>query len=137
MPHGSATGFDFSRSALFGYPGEAFITLFGDQSPTSGKVLSPVGFKIVRANVETGRIEEFAVNRGHTNGPASRIGGGGFERPIAARFDSTGRVLYVVDFGVMTVGQSKKLRGPYSEPHEPTESRRGTGVLWRISRDTR
>lgn len=135
--HASATGFDFSRSASFGYLGEAFITLFGDQSPTSGKVLSPVGFKVVRVNVQTGRIEEFAVNRGHTNGPASRIGGGGLERPIAARFDPAGQALYVVDFGVMTVGQSKKLRGAYSEPHDPTEPRRGTGVLWRISRDRR
>lgn len=52
-------------------------------------MLRPVGFKIVPVNVQTDRIEEFAVNRGYTNGPASRIGGGGLERPIAARFDAT------------------------------------------------
>jgi len=135
--HASATGFDFSRSAVFGYPGEAFIALFGDQSPTSGKVVNPVGFKVVRVDVETGRIEEFVVNKGRKNGPASRIGGGGLERPIAARFDRSGSILYVVDFGVMTVGQGKKLRGPYTESYEPTEPRRGTGVLWRIARETR
>jgi hypothetical protein len=41
---------------------------------------------------------------------------------VAARFDPTGAALYVVDFGVMTVG----ARGP--------EPRAGTGVLWRITR---
>lgn len=40
--HASATGFDFSRSASFGYPGEAFITLFGDQSPHREKCCAPL-----------------------------------------------------------------------------------------------
>ncbi|CAN5882365.1 hypothetical protein BH23GEM5_BH23GEM5_11310 [soil metagenome] len=120
--HSSSNGLDFSRSAAWGYAGEAFIAQFGDMAPKVGKVLSPVGFKVVRVNPSTGVIRDFAVNRGKTNGPASRIGGGGLERPVAARFSPDGSALYVVDFGVMTVSE----RGPAPRPN--------TGVLWRITR---
>lgn len=71
---------------------------------------------------ETGAVEDFAVNKGRKTGPASLVGGGGLERPIAARFSPDGSALYVVDFGVMTMSQS----GP-----SPV---RGTGVLWKIVR---
>ncbi|HEV2130257.1 MAG TPA: hypothetical protein VGR27_04115, partial [Longimicrobiaceae bacterium] len=121
--HSSSNGFDFSHSAAFGHVGEAFVAQFGDMAPGVGKVLAPVGFKVIRVEVNTGVVRDFAVNRGSTNGPASRIGGGGFERPVAARFDPAGTALYVVDFGVMTVGP----RGP--------EPRQETGVLWRITRE--
>ena len=119
--HASANGFDFSRSETFGYVGEAFVAHFGDMAPKVGKVLGPVGFKVSRVDVETGRIEDFAVNR-PDKGPASLVGGGGLERPVAARFDPTGEALYVVDFGVMTVG-----------PQGPSPKQE-TGVLWRITR---
>jgi glucose/arabinose dehydrogenase len=119
--HSSSNGFDFSRSPEFGYAGHAFVAQFGDMAPEVGKVMAPVGFKVVRVDVETGVVHDFAVNRGGTNGPASRVGAGGLERPVAARFDPAGTALYVVDFGVMTVGP----RGP--------EPRAGTGVLWRIT----
>jgi glucose/arabinose dehydrogenase len=121
--HSSSNGLDFSRNPAFGYVGDAFIAQFGDMAPAVGKVMGPVGFKVVRVEVETGVMRDFAVNRARTNGPASRLGGGGLERPVAARFDPSGTALYVVDFGVMTIGD----RGP--RPH------RGTGVLWRITRE--
>ena len=120
--HSSSNGLDFSRSAAFGHVGQAFIAQFGDMAPEVGKVLTPVGFKVVRVDVRTGVIEDFAANRGSENGPASRLGTGGLERPVAARFDPSGAALYVVDFGVMTMDP---------EPHP----RPGTGVLWRITRD--
>jgi glucose/arabinose dehydrogenase len=120
--HGSADGLDISRRADFGHVGEAFIALFGDQAPVVGKALSPVGFKVVRVDLGTGVIQEFAVNRGRQNGPASRIGGGGLERPIAVRFDPSGSALYVVDFGVMTMTR------------QGAQPRTETGVLWRITR---
>ena len=50
------------------------------------------------------------------------MGGGGLERPIDVKFDRTGKVMYVLDFGIMTV------------PAAPAP-RRGTGVLWRITRE--
>ena len=120
--HASANGFDFSRSNAFGYAGQAFIAEFGDQAPTVGKSLHPVGFRVIRVDISNGRIEDFAVNKGKRNGPASKIGGAGFERPVAVRFSPSGDALYVVDFGVML--QSKKGSFP----------QRGTGVLWRITK---
>jgi hypothetical protein len=62
------------------------------------------------------------VNRGGTNGPASRLGTGGLERPVSLRFDPSGAALYVVDFGVMLMTS----RGPAPQ--------QGTGVVWRITR---
>ena len=121
--HASADGLDFSRSPEFGFVGQAFVALFGDQSPTVGKTLEPVGFKVVRVDIRTGVISDFAVNRGNQEGPASKIRGGGLERPIAVRFDPSGRSLYVVDFGVLTVSKNE------------TKPRQQTGKVWRISRE--
>lgn len=120
--HGSANGFDFSRSDRFGHVGQIFLALFGDMTPGVGKLLSAVGFKVVRVDPRTGVVREFMVNRGKVNGPGSKIGSAGLERPVAARFDPDGTSLYVVDFGVMVAGE----RGPV--PYERT------GVLWRIRR---
>lgn len=120
--HASANGLDFARGSGFGPPGQAYVAEFGDQAPVVGKVWAPVGYRVVRVDPETGVIADFAVNKGPKNGPASKIGGGGLERPIAARFDPSGRSLYVVDFGVLTMSEAG------SEPHP------GTGVLWRIVR---
>lgn len=117
--HSSSNGFDFSPSGVFGYEGEAFVAQFGDLAPVAGKVLHPVGFQVVRVDVATGDVQPFAVNR-QDHGPASKVGGGGLERPVAARFSPDGRSLYVVDFGVMTVTE----QGPVPQPE--------TGVLWRV-----
>lgn len=120
--HASSDGIDFSRSSSFGYVGQAFIAEFGDQSPTTGKSLHPVGFRVVRVDVTNGRIDDFMVNRGDKPGPASKIGGNGLERPVGLRFDPSGNALYVVDFGVMLMD----AKGPKPQTQ--------TGVLWRISR---
>ncbi len=120
--HASADGLDFSRSPEFGYVGQAFIAVFGDQAPTVGKVLEPVGFKVVRVDVTNGVIADFAVNRAKKAGPASKVGGRGLERPLAVRFDPTGRSLYVVDFGVLTVSDTA------------TKPLQRTGTVWRIAR---
>lgn len=119
--HSSSDGFDFSFAPEFGYVGQAFVAQFGDEAPTTGKVMRPVGFKVVRVDVDTGVIEDFAVNRGDKNGPASKLGSGGLERPLSARFDPTGKSLYVVDFGVLTQDD-----GAHPEPK--------TGCVWRIYR---
>jgi glucose/arabinose dehydrogenase len=120
--HSSADGFDFSRQAAFGHVGEAFVALFGDETPATGKVLASVGCRVVRVNVDDGMIEDFAVNRGRVAGPASKIGGGGLERPVAARFSPDGSALYVVDFGVML------------HDAQGAKPQRETGVVWRIRR---
>jgi glucose/arabinose dehydrogenase len=120
--HSSSNGLDFSHSPEFGFVGHAFIAQFGDMVPQTGKVVAPVGFKVVRVDIETGVAHDFAINR-DAGGPASRTGLGGLERPVAVHFDPEGTALYVVDFGVMLVGEEAPLPVP------------GTGVLWRITRE--
>jgi glucose/arabinose dehydrogenase len=121
--HSSSNGFDFARNAAFGHVGEAFIAQFGDMAPNVGRVYGPVGYKVVRANVQTGVITDFVVNKGHTNGPASEIGRAGLERPVAARFDPSGQALYVVDFGQMPMTE----QGP--------APKKQTGVVWKITKE--
>jgi glucose/arabinose dehydrogenase len=119
--HSSSNGLDFSRERAFGFVGDAFVAQFGDMAPGVGKVLAPSGFRVVRVDVHTGVVEDFLVNR-DGSGPASLLGSGGLERPVAARFAPDGAALYVVDFGVMLVTDE----GPVPVP--------GTGALWRVMR---
>jgi glucose/arabinose dehydrogenase len=120
--HSSSNGLDFSGSDSFGFRGEAFVAQFGDMAPKVGKLLEPVGFKIVRVNVNDGVIRDFAVNKGKRNGPASWLKSGGLERPLSVKFDPSGKALYVVDFGILKMTE----HGP-----EPQEN---TGVIWKISK---
>jgi glucose/arabinose dehydrogenase len=121
--HASANGLDFSRSESFGFVGEAFVAEFGDMAPLTGSVRHPVGFRIDRVELPGGIDHPFAVNKGREDAPASKTGQGGFERPIAAKFDPSGKALYVVDFGVLLTDEN----GPH-----PAEN---TGVLWKITRE--
>jgi glucose/arabinose dehydrogenase len=121
--HSSSNGIDFSRNGQFGYQGEAFIAQFGDQAPAVGKVIAPVGFKIVRVDTKTGVIRDFAVNKGKTNGPASWLNSGGLERPLNVRFNPEGTELFIVDFGVMLMSR------------EGIFPQKGTGVLWKVVRE--
>lgn len=120
--HASANGIDFSRSERFGHAGEAFIAEFGDMAPKVGKVLAPVGFKVVRVNTRNGVIQDFAVNKTKKNGPASWHGGGGLERPVSVKFSQDGNELYVVDFGIVKMTE----RGLMPQLN--------TGVVWKITR---
>jgi glucose/arabinose dehydrogenase len=122
--HSSSNGLDFSRNPDFGFVGQAFIAQFGDMAPDVGKVLAPVGFKVVRVDTDTGITKDFATNK-EASGPASKTGSNGLERPVAVRFDPQGTALYVVDFGVMLMSEE----GPRPVP--------GTGVLWRIAKEGR
>ena len=117
----SSDGFDFSRNPDFGHVGEAFIAVFGDMTgPSNGKVLHPVGCRVVRVDPCNGVIQDFVVNQGLEAGPASKECNGGIERPVSCRFNNGGDALYVVDFGVIT----RSAKGPQPYP--------GTGVLWRV-----
>lgn len=120
--HSSSNGIDFSASDAFGFKGEAFIAQLGDMAPKVGKVLSPVGFKVVRVNPANGVIRDFAVNKGKRNGPASWLKSGGLERPLSVKFDPSGNALYVVDFGVMKVSK------------DSVQPQAGTGAIWKITK---
>jgi glucose/arabinose dehydrogenase len=120
--HSSSNGFDFARNPAFGHVGQAFVAQFGDMAPAVGKVLSPVGFKVVRVDPATGVVTDFATNADDIGPASAQDGKGGFERPIAARFNPDGDALYVVDYGVLVMKDRK------------ASVRKHTGVLWRIER---
>lgn len=120
--HSSSNGLDFSKSMEFGYQGEAFIAQFGDMAPKVGKVEAPVGFKVVRVNVQTGVIRDFAVNKGKKNGPATWLNKGGLERPVSVRFNPSGKALYLVDFGILKMTN----KGPQPQMK--------TGMIWKVSK---
>jgi glucose/arabinose dehydrogenase len=120
--HAAANGLDFSRDEAFGFAGDAFVALFGDLAPvTTTRLASPVGFKVVRIDLRTREIVDFAVNK--IAGPASLLPHAGLERPSHCQFGPDG-ALYVVDFGEIHIAPEKGgIRMP-----------KGTGTLWRIRR---
>lgn len=120
--HSSACGFDFVKGGAFGHEGEAFVAEFGDMAPEVGKVLKPVGFKIVRVDVSSGIIRDFAVNKGKRNAPASKLKTGGLERPLSVTYNEHTASLYIADFGIM------KMSKAGSHPQQKT------GVIWKITR---
>lgn len=120
--HSSSNGFDFSTSEDFGFKGKAFIAQFGDMAPNVGKVLAPVGYKVVIADPESGAVYDFAVNKGKKNGPASWLKKGGLERPVAAKFHPQENALYIVDFGIVSIEGDKLI------------SKQNTGVIWKVTK---
>ena len=82
---------------------------------------TPVGFRVVRVDLERRRILDFAVNR--IQGPASKLPHDGFERPSHCAFGPDG-ALYVTDFGEIDIAPEKA----------GIRIQAGTGSVWRISR---
>jgi glucose/arabinose dehydrogenase len=117
--HTGASGFDFAPEA-FGFAGQAFVAAFGDLAPfTTGAAVLASGFRVLRVDMSTGRVWDFARNAA---GDASEEGG--LRRPVDAAFGPDG-ALYVVDFGLMSAGP-QGLR-------VVAES----GAVWRIFREER
>lgn len=79
----------------------------------------PVGFKVVRVNLDSGVSYDFALNRGDKSGPASLLETDGLERPFAARFDPSGSALYIVDFGVLAIRAGAGTVPSFSERELP------------------
>src|SRR4029079_10533276 len=70
-PHAAANGIAISPRGELGLAGQALVALFGDLAPiTPARLATPVGFKVVRADLERRTIHDFAVKR--INGPASK-----------------------------------------------------------------
>jgi glucose/arabinose dehydrogenase len=119
--HAAPNGLDFCRNDAFGFPGQAFVALFGDVSPLTARPLTPRGFKVVRVDLERRQVVDFAVNK--IAGPASKLPHAGFERPSHCQFGPDG-ALYVVDWGEIEIALE---RGGI-------RMQEGTGTLWRIWR---
>jgi glucose/arabinose dehydrogenase len=119
-PHAAANGISFSPSADFGFAGDAFVALFGDIAPvTTPRLAEPRGYKVVRVDMRSREIVDFAVNK--VAGPASLLHHGGFERPSHCAFGPDG-ALYVVDYGKIQI--APEVGG--------VRMVLGTGALWRI-----
>jgi glucose/arabinose dehydrogenase len=122
-PHAGSNGLAISPGDEFGFPGQAFVALFGDLAPvTTPRLGTPVGFRVVRVDLERRAIVDFAVNR--IQGPASKLPHDGFERPSHCAFGPDG-ALYVTDFGEIDIAPEKA----------GIRVQAGSGALWRIRRE--
>jgi len=121
-PHSCMCKIDFSNSEFFGHKGELFVSEWGTLAPLNSPRTEDLdhGFRVIRVNVKTGTSELFMHNR--KLGPASEVGGGGIERPVACKFAPDGKELYVLDFGVCRITQGAMFGFAH------------TGVLWKISK---
>ena len=121
-PHAAANGLAIAPAGDFGFEGQAFVALFGDLAPiTTPRLSTPVGFKVVRVDLERREIVDFAVNR--IQGPASKLPHDGFERPSHVAFGPDG-ALYVTDFGEIDIAPEKA----------GIRIQAGSGSVWRIAR---
>ncbi len=103
--------------AIFGFPNEIFVAQLGTGAPVTGRPPGMPGFKVVRVNLQTQQTRDFLV----INRPGP--GGTGPARPVDAKFDPTGKNLYVVDFGVLEANVSVII--PWAR----------SGSLWRIKKN--
>jgi hypothetical protein len=105
------------------YADEAIVALSGDRAPfaTGGRPLTgPIGYKVVRVNVESGKKQAVDFVRNTSGKPGSLSSGGwALERPIDVKFGPDG-AMYILDFGRMTVVNGKeRISG-------------GTGRIYRV-----
>jgi len=121
--HVGANGLDFCRDEGFGFPGDAFVALYGDLAPitTLHNTLKYWGYKVVRVDMQNRRLVDFAVNK--IDGPAAHLPHEGFERPSHVQFGPDG-ALYVVDWGIIQI--APEVGG--------IRMQQQTGALWRIRR---
>ena len=127
--HSGVAKMDFSRNSQFGYEGEMFVAEGGDMEPITGKSNRPVGYQVVRIDPITGETTPFFRARSQTLGGPSMeyVSTPGPKRPVDVRFSREGDALYVADLGAVMVYPSAT---PAPRPFA------GSGVIWRISRET-
>lgn len=116
--HAAANGLAFSPSDTFGFPGQAFVALYGTFAPlTTGPNVELSGFSVAQVDPGTGQVATFAENR--LPGPAYLNRQGGFNRPSDIVFGPDDS-MYVVDWGAAALGDT----GLELKPQ--------TGIVWRI-----
>jgi glucose/arabinose dehydrogenase len=116
--HSGTNGIAISPGGPFGFEGQAFVAQFGAFVPiTTGVNVRPSGYNVVRVDLSTGIVHEFASNVAPGPHFVNRLGG--FDRPSDVVFGPDG-ALYVVDWGSSTVDQQGLKLVPQ------------TGVVWRI-----
>jgi glucose/arabinose dehydrogenase len=104
--------------------GDVIVALSGDRAPfaTSGrKLVGPIGYKVVRVDVDPSKRQVFEFIRNTSAMPASRMGEGvvALERPCDVKFASDGS-MYLLDMGRVTNTNGKERVGS------------GTGRLFKL-----
>ncbi len=111
----SSNKFDFSTNKSFGHVGEIFVAQTGAISYKPGT--EAPGFRVVRADLQTGQIRDFLVNTKAEENPHGPI------RPVQAKFNPAGDTLYIVDFGIL---------GNYAAGTKPKPN---TGSIWKVVKE--
>ena len=116
--HAGVCGLAFSPGGSFGYEGDLFVAMFGTFAPvTTGVNVRPAGFRIVRVDMKTREVHDFATN--DLPGPAYINQQDGFNRLVDVAF-APDTSLYILDWGASTLTE----RGLELVP--------ATGMVWRI-----
>lgn len=68
-------------------------------TPTTGSTNTPDGY-VEQVNVGSGKVTDFASNKGKANGPATALGSGGFKRPLGLATQRTSVNSFLCDTGV-------------------------------------
>jgi glucose/arabinose dehydrogenase len=84
-PHTAAVKFDVAPEHAPRWAGHLFVALFGDEVPMTAPSGPKVGRSVVRVSPSDWSLHPFVQ--------------GGLLRPIDVRFDPSGSVLYILDFG--------------------------------------
>src|SRR5205085_7612276 len=95
----------------------------------TGKTNRRAGYQVVRIDPMTGETTPFFRTRSSMLGSAGLeyVSTSGPKRPVDVRFSREGDALYVADLGaVMVYASATPAPRPFA----------GTGVIWRISRET-
>lgn len=106
-PHAAAVKFDVAPSTLAGWAGQIFVALFGDEVPMTAPCGPRVGRGVARIDPGDWSLHSVVAD------PLSR--------PIDVRFDPTGKVLYILDFGQFEMHAE---RGVIAQAQ--------SGKLWRL-----
>jgi glucose/arabinose dehydrogenase len=129
QPLAGAAKFDFAPTTApwTAFRDSALIALSGDRAPfaTGGsqglKLAGPVGYKVVRVNMDNHEVSDFIHNTrdlpGHELEPFNSLA---LERPIDVKYNPVDNCLYILDFGRMRMRGGKE------------EVKRETGKIYRL-----
>ncbi len=117
-PLSGAAKFDFAPDApeWKEFRDSALVALSGDRAPfatggSSGlKLAAPVGYKIVRVNLDNREVSDFIRNTRDLPGHDIPRQKWALERPIDVKYNPVDHSLYILDFGRM------KMRGGKEDP---------------------
>ena len=118
-----------SSGPLKRWQGDLFVALSGDRAPfatSDTELKSPVGYKIVRVNVDVknSKVDEFIHNSNFLPASKSNLAGKALERPCDVKISPLDGNMYILDMGQIDYKMSGRQK-PSS----------GTGALYKLVPD--